>query len=685
MWVAVLALAGGFAVQLGSGPAVAAPAAAAAPTPVHPTLNACGAPAPGRLACRAVVRTDYATPAVVAADGTTVTPAVIAGYGPGDLQSAYQLPTGSVGAGQTVAIVDAFDLPTAESDMNTYRSQYGLPACTTANGCFRKIDENGGTSYPSPDPQHGWGAETALDLDMVSAACPNCKILLVEAAFATVNDLGVGVNTAVSLGAKYISNGYGSAESSDNSTYDAKYFNHPGVAITAAAGDTGYGVEYPAASRYVTAVGGTSLSRASNTRGWAETVWSGTGSGCSNWDAMPSWQAQVGCGNRTVTDVSAVADPQTGVAMYDSTPDANNQSGWRVAGGTSASAALIAGIYALAGEPGANTYPASYLYSHSWGAWSFNDITSGSNGSCSACNAQTGYDQPSGLGTPIGADAFGVTTDPIAQYYISLGGTTSYLGDPTGPVTLMGVVPGDVGEYQRYQNGEIVYSQRTGAHVLRGAILDKYNATGGPGGLGFPTSDELTTADGKARYNTFSATGGSAIYWTPNDGAYEIKGAIYAHWMSLGGEASVLGYPITDETNGTPDGATRFNAFSNYAEIWWSASTGTWSIRGAIRGKWVSTGYELGLPTSDETVTPDGVGRYNHFANDGSIYWTPGTGVWSVHGLIRHQWASMGWERGPLGYPTSDEYAVPDGRQNNFQYGTITWHSTTNTINVTYN
>ncbi|WP_030318263.1 S53 family peptidase [Streptomyces sp. NRRL B-3229] len=246
------------------------------------------------------------------------------GYGPSDLRSAYGLTSASAnnGAGQTIAIVDAYDDPNAAADLATYRSYYGLPACTVANGCFKKVSQTGSTtSLPTADS--GWAGEISLDLDMVSAIAPNAHILLVEASSSSMANLGKAVNEAVTLGAKFVSNSYGGSESSSDTSYDSSYFNHPGVAITVSAGDEAYGAEYPAASRYVTAVGGTALKTSSTTRGWTETVWKtssteGTGSGCSAYDAKPSWQTDTGCTKRMIADVSAVADPATGVSVYDS-------------------------------------------------------------------------------------------------------------------------------------------------------------------------------------------------------------------------------------------------------------------------------------------------------------------------------------------------------------------------------
>jgi subtilase family serine protease len=358
-------------------------------------VRVCGVPAHGFGACHALLRTDV---------NPAATPS---GYGPSDLQRAYNLPSSTAGAGQTVAIVDAYNDPSAESDLGVYRSQFGLNACTTANGCFKKVDQNGGTSYPRSSGS--WSEEISLDLDMVSAICPNCHILLVEAKTASMSNLGAAVNEAAKLGAKQISNSWGGSDSSSDASFDASYFNHPGVAVTASSGDGGYGVEYPAASRYVTAVGGTSLNPANNTRGWIETAWSGAGSGCSAYETQPTWQSSNNivasvCAKRAVADVSADADPNTGVSVYDSY-SYQGFSGWLVFGGTSVASPIVASVYALAGN-GSSVTSGSYPYAHTS---SLNDVTSGSNGSCgssSLCTAGVGWDGPTGLGTPNGTSAF---------------------------------------------------------------------------------------------------------------------------------------------------------------------------------------------------------------------------------------------------------------------------------------
>jgi len=366
---------------------------AAAPTQAapanHPAVDVCAQPTkPGIARCLAMRRTDVKAKRGLLAAGP-------AGYGPDSIQAAYALPSAAAGTGQTVAIVDAYDDQSAEADLATYRAQYGLPACTSANGCFRKVDQRGGTDYPQPDA--GWAAEISLDLDMVSAACPNCSIVLVESDDNTLDNLALAVDEAVALGAKYVSNSYGATEDPAETAVDG-HFNHPGVAVTASTGDSGFGTAYPAASPFVTAVGGTSLvADSGSSRGWSETAWSGAGSGCSLVEEKPAWQTDAGCARRSAADVSAVADPNTGVAVYSSV-----DGGWMVYGGTSASSPIIAATYALAGTPVADTVPASYLYDNV-GAdpSSLNDVTSGSNGTCNPtyqCVAGPGYDGPPASG-----------------------------------------------------------------------------------------------------------------------------------------------------------------------------------------------------------------------------------------------------------------------------------------------
>jgi hypothetical protein len=374
-------------------------------TPAHPgatgikTVDSCAQNVSvGHYTCFAQRRSDLGfTPR------SAVSPqAAPSGYGPSSLQSAYKLPAGA-GSGRRVYIVDAYDDPNAASDLNAYRSQFGLPACTTANGCFQKLNQNGATS-PLPAGDTGWAGEISLDLDMVSAACPNCAITLIEANDASDN-LFAAVKKATDLGAKFVSMSWGGPEGGTEPSYDSTYFKSSGVVYTASTGDSGYsaGVIYPATSVDVVAVGGTSLNTASNARGFTETVWSGAGSGCSSDETKPSWQSGISaCTRRATADVSAVADPNTGVAVYQT----YGGSGWAVYGGTSASAPLIASVYALAGTPGAAEKPPSDPYAHTGNLF---DVTSGSNGSCSPatlCKGGAGWDGPTGLGTPNGTAAF---------------------------------------------------------------------------------------------------------------------------------------------------------------------------------------------------------------------------------------------------------------------------------------
>jgi len=357
--------------------------------PAHPNghRHVCDVASGSNAACQAQVVTD--------ANGKPAASSSPSGLNPVDIQSAYKLPASG---GATVAIVDAYDDPTAEADLGVYRAQFGLPPCTTANGCFRKVNQTGGTNYPRKNA--GWATEISLDVDMVSATCPGCHILLVEATSNSFANLGTAVNYAATQGVAAISNSYSGGDSAQTSAY-----NHPGIAITASTGDSGYGLGSPASFDSVVAVGGTSLTKAAGTsRGWTESAWSGAGSGCSTLNAKPSWQTSATqCSGKALADVSAVADPNTGVSVYDSTPY-QGSSGWLVFGGTSASAPIIGAVYALGGN--LSGYPASYTWSHSSGLF---DVTSGSNGSCSPsvwCTAGAGWDGPTGLGTPNGTTAF---------------------------------------------------------------------------------------------------------------------------------------------------------------------------------------------------------------------------------------------------------------------------------------
>ncbi len=360
-------------------------------------VRACGAPGAAFGACGAQVVTNSAgTPLV-----TNPAPPPTA-YGPAQFHTAYNLPM-TAPSTQTIAIVDAYDDPNIEADLGAFSTNYGLLPCTTANGCFKKVSQIGGTSYPAANSD--WALEVSLDVETAHAMCQNCKILLVEASSASLANLGAAENEAAALGANVISNSWGASEYSTEANDEARYFNHPGVAITASTGDNGFGVQFPAASRYVTAVGGTTLTLNSDNTWKSETVWSGSGSGCSAYISKPAWQTGASCARRTVADVSADADPNTGAAVYDSFAY-QGQSGWFQVGGTSLAAPLIASTYALAGN--ASSLNAGSTPYANTGA--LHDVTSGSNGNCGGtylCTAKPGYDGPTGLGTPNGLAAFG--------------------------------------------------------------------------------------------------------------------------------------------------------------------------------------------------------------------------------------------------------------------------------------
>lgn len=365
--------------------------------------HACPKPADGQMACLAIVDSNAAgqplSRAAAAAAG-------LHPYMAADLQAAYKLPSLLLGERQTVAVVDAYDDPNAEADLAVYRTANNLPPCTTANGCFTEVNQKG---QPSPLPPSGagtgWPIEESLDLDMVSAACPNCHIVMVEARNAdqTGPNLEYANDAAVRLGANVISNSWGGNEYNGETADCNRFFNHPGVAITVASGDSGFAPDYPAACEGVTAVGGTTLYQDTSARGWGEIAWSGTGSGCSAYIPKPSWQHDRLCGKRTFADTAAVADPNTPVAFYDTY---NGVPGWVAVGGTSVAAPIVAGVYALAGNTAAIGAGASFVYAHHTGLF---DVTSGSDGTCGGsylCTAVKAYDGPTGWGTPDGIGAF---------------------------------------------------------------------------------------------------------------------------------------------------------------------------------------------------------------------------------------------------------------------------------------
>jgi Subtilase family len=400
------------------------------------------------------------------------------GLRPQDLHSAYELPAASSST-QTIAIVDAYNDPSAEADLAEYSQEFGLPSCTTANGCFQKVYASGVAPFPKTLGElekarkgtvaerekaqlaEGWALEISLDIEVAHAVCPNCHVLLVEASSQSFERLEQAEQVAITSGATEISNSWGGSEAGETPVLESSSpFNHPGIVITASAGDNGYRnwdaegpakpfTEFPASSPHVVAVGGTRLASLGAGGAWTgESVWNGSGAGgggCSEaFDAQP-WQqgvadwSGVGCGpRRAVADVSADADPYTGVAVHDSNAQCQETIEgqvvhWCTIGGTSLASPLIASVFALAGGAAGVNYPAKTLYENQIASpSSLHDVLNGSNGACakgfdattgiSACTpaeeaqascasqliclAAPGYDGPSGVGTPHGISAF---------------------------------------------------------------------------------------------------------------------------------------------------------------------------------------------------------------------------------------------------------------------------------------
>lgn len=366
----------------------ATPATARQPATGSPTVHyrqVC--PAGSAVRCRALVRTDISG---LASDGLPN------GFGPADLEDAYNLPKG--GQGVTVAITGSGGYSKAESDLATYRQTYGLPACTIASGCLTLVNEEGQTS-PLPADNPSWWGESALDMDMVSASCPACHILYVESNDGEgITGLLKSINAAVDLGAPIVTNSWGSYGASPWLDKDYKqYFHHPGHVILFASGDIGYKPAEPN-SKYLVMVGSTALTKTKSGRGWKESVWSDSTSWCTPENKAARWMPKVGCKGRLMVDVSTVGDPATGVAVY-------VDGRWAVEGGTSASSPFVAGIYALGGHAGSIRASKS-LYQH---PGAFYDVKDGATGQCSPeifCEAGKGYDAASGLGTPNGVAAF---------------------------------------------------------------------------------------------------------------------------------------------------------------------------------------------------------------------------------------------------------------------------------------
>jgi IPT/TIG domain len=457
--VAALFVAGAFAAVLS-----ASASAASAPSASR-VVRVCGTPRAGAAACAAM----KLVPAGDMGAQAKVVKKPYAGFlTPQDLHAAYSLPSGTtVSSTQTIAVIDAYDDPTVEADLAVYDEEFGLPACTSANGCLRKLNQEGRSS-PLPTEEGEWAAEISIDVEMAHAVCQNCHVLLVEAENEEFTSLGAAVDAAVNAGATEISNSYAGPEepifASVFSEWNADYYEHPGVIVTASSGDCGYlnracpqrvsAANFPADSPDVVAVGGTTLADQSET--WASTVWAEGGSGCSQIFSAPSWQSALasfsatGCREgRSIADVAAIGNPNTGVDIYDSTPEAPGApTGWAVYGGTSVSSPIIAAEFALAGGSRGVAFPAATLYSHLGEDEALYDVVSGSNGSCagaSSCQAGVGYDGPSGVGSPIGLNAFALAGSPVSASAPAISGVaeegrtlTATAGAWTGSPTSLG-------------------------------------------------------------------------------------------------------------------------------------------------------------------------------------------------------------------------------------------------------
>lgn len=492
---------------------------------------ACSDPPPGHAGCLALQLVPHTAQARARTHplGITRTGPIRAlspaagdfGLRPQDIHSAYQLPTTAVSS-QTIALVDAYHDPTAEADLEAYSEEFGLPACTAANGCFQQVNQNGLSGNP-PFPANdtvlkeareapegselrqeaeeatGWALEISLDIEAAHATCQSCRILLVEADTPSFADLDTAEASAAALGASEISNSWGGPEQSLSvGLENSSAFNEPGIVITASAGDDGYlswdaeneslrgYAEFPASSPHVVAVGGTRLSLGAGASWSEETVWNGDGAGgggCSVIFTAPLWQQNVkgfpavGCASkRAVADVAADADPYSGLAVHDTSPECETSyveakvkhvTNWCTIGGTSLSSPVIAAVYALAGGAGGAPYPARTLYLHLASTpASLHDVTGGSNGECATpfdessllssceegeeaqscssqaiCLAGPGFDGPSGVGTPNGITAFQAPAGTEEELE-SEGGGGSEEGVATVPIHLKSVPPG---------------------------------------------------------------------------------------------------------------------------------------------------------------------------------------------------------------------------------------------------
>ncbi|HEV7466216.1 MAG TPA: S8 family serine peptidase, partial [Candidatus Dormibacteraeota bacterium] len=541
---AFAALAMGMSPASAAGPGATATAAAAAASTVG--APGCGQSRAQHASC--FLRMHVARDAAGRVRAAATSSAHAGGYTANQLQAAYALPVSS-GSGQVIAVVDAFDTPSAEADLAVYRARFNLPPCTTANGCFRKITMGGGSAEP-----WGWDIETSLDLDMASAGCPNCGLILVEARSDGFGDIYPAIQRAIDAGATEVSMSFGMPENPDQLNHD-HLFNHPGIAFTAATGDCGYGVSYPAASPYVAAVGGTTLLPAGNLRGWTETAWvggpadagcptsapSGAGSGCSRFERKPSWQSDGGCASRTVADVAAVSDLSTGVAVYDSAAG-----GWMPIGGTSAAAPFIAGAWALSGGLGYYSPGAQSFYQN---AGSINDITANTRPagvSCNPrylCNATPAYDGPTGIGSLVG----GLVTPALVTAPSSTGGTAFGVSWSPGAGVVVGSytiwVQDNSGPWVRWTDTSATSATFHGfpghTYTLHAEVHNGRFDSGPPNGLGDATTSISSSAQTGPFTGLYAVDGYGVLH--PGSSPPPVATAAWPGWNIVRGAAMAPG------------------------------------------------------------------------------------------------------------------------------------------------
>lgn len=619
--------------------------------------------------------------------GPAILPGTGSGYSPQDLESAYDLPSAQLGSGRVMGIVDAYDNPDAESDLATYRSNYNLSPCTTANGCFRKLAQNGSTSYPQPaPPSTNWAPEIALDLDMVSAACPNCQIVLVEANTDTTSDLVGAINEAVSLGVNAVSMSWSTPEYASETSNDSA-FSATGVAFLAAAGDGGYGTtQWPAASNKVFAVGGTDLEQSGHS--WYETAWSGTTSGCSLYEAKPSFQHDGGCGTRTIADVSADAD--SSVSVYSSYPANGFPVGWQADGGTSASTPLVAGTLLLPVDDTVATGGPSGWYQSAYqpGAFSVNDITSGSDGPCGSylCNAGPGYDGPTGLGSPAGPPPARTNRLPSE----TRGGHNKGEADP--PACTKGdpvvCVTGDLAESATDLSvpGRGRALDLTRAYSAQGAV-----GASSAGALGWGWTDTYAMSlavDSTTGDVTITQEDGATVTFNPQGSSYVAPGWVLAT-LTKNADGTYT-YTLADQSSDTFSSSGQLTSESDrlgyVTSLAYNASGQLASVTEPA-GRQLSFAYNA---TGELAKASDPAGRSVSYAYDGSgnlaSVTDPAGGVTSYGYDSAHRLTTM---TNAAGGVTNNAYdgsnrvtsqADPMGRVTSFSYSTNPDGTTTTTI-----